>query len=56
MRTEAGDLVGVSQGFESQGDAESWIGLEYGNLLEDGVDSVVLLHQGNEVYAMDLGE
>jgi hypothetical protein len=36
--------------FTSQGDAESWVGECWRELLEDGVDSVVLLEGDREVY------
>ncbi|MEU5385617.1 MULTISPECIES: hypothetical protein [Kitasatospora] len=42
--------------FSSQGDAESWIGEEWKALLEDGVDRVVLVEDGRDVYPMSLHE
>ncbi|GLW72999.1 hypothetical protein Kpho02_52980 [Kitasatospora phosalacinea] len=42
--------------FSSQGDAESWIGEEWKSLLEDGVDRVVLVEDGRDVYPMSLHE
>jgi len=42
--------------FSSQGDAESWIGEEWKALLEGGVDRVVLVEDGRDVYPMSLHE
>ncbi|GAA1934532.1 hypothetical protein GCM10009716_46950 [Streptomyces sodiiphilus] len=36
--------------FGTQGDAESWIGETWQELLEQGVDQVTLLEDGTEVY------
>ncbi len=45
-----GGPVGTSQEFDSRGDAESWIGEEFGALLDEGV-AQVRLHDGDtEVY------
>ncbi len=37
-------------GFPSQAEAESWVGESWPELLECGVDSVSLLHEGRIVY------
>lgn len=37
-------------GFPSQGDAESWIGEAWRDLLDRGVDAVTLLEDGRVVY------
>lgn len=42
--------------FPGQGDAESWIGETWKQLLEDGVDRAVLLEDGREIYSMSLHE
>jgi hypothetical protein len=42
--------VGVPEGFPTQADAESWVGENWRELLEDGVESVTLLEAGREVY------
>jgi hypothetical protein len=47
---EAGDSVGTSEVFDSRGDAESWIGEAFEELLDDGVAQVRLLEDGAEVY------
>lgn len=42
-------------GFASQSDAESWLGEHWRELVDAGVDSVVLQHDGQAVYGpMDL--
>ncbi|WP_375003040.1 hypothetical protein [Aeromicrobium sp. CTD01-1L150] len=45
-----GTEVGRSQLFESRGDAESWVGEAFGDLVEEGVDQVRLLEGDVEVY------
>lgn len=47
---------GGTEEFASQGDAESWIGETWKQLLEDGVDRVVLLDDGTVIYPMSLHE
>ena len=46
----AGAVVGTSEEFDQRGDAESWIGTAFEDLLEDGVEQVRLLEEGAEVY------
>ncbi|SEL76115.1 hypothetical protein [Streptacidiphilus jiangxiensis] len=36
--------------FPTQGDAETWIGETWKELLADGVDQVVLLEDGEKIY------
>jgi hypothetical protein len=40
----------TSERFPSQADAESWIGEVWGDLLDQGVDQVVLVEGEREVY------
>jgi hypothetical protein len=40
----------ADQRFASQGDAESWVGEVWHELVEEGVDAVVLLEHDREVY------
>lgn len=40
----------VSATFPSQGEAETWVGQEWRELLARGVDSVILLEDGRSVY------
>ena len=49
-------LPGEQEGFQTQGDAESWIGEEWKQLLEDGVDRAALLEDGTALYTMSLHE
>lgn len=50
LETAAGDVVRRSEPFESRGDAESWIGEEFGELVSDGVDQVRLFDGETEIY------
>ncbi|GAA3535811.1 hypothetical protein GCM10022234_35690 [Aeromicrobium panaciterrae] len=50
LETAAGDVIRSSEEFESRGDAESWIGEAFGDLVADGVDQVRLFDGENEVY------
>lgn len=43
-----------SESFTSRGDAESWLGENWQELTEGGVDRVALLDGEKEVYAMSL--
>ncbi|MFB9370554.1 hypothetical protein ACWCYY_19995 [Kitasatospora sp. NPDC001664] len=49
-------LPGEQEEFTSQGDAESWVGEAYKDLLDQGVDKVALLDDGAVVYSMSLQE
>ena len=51
-RFEAADgtAVGVSEDFENRGDAESWVGEAFADLVDDGVDQVRLFEGDTEVY------
>ena len=39
-----------TENFPTQGDAETWIGEIWRELLDSGVDAVVLLEDGREIY------
>ncbi|GAA2157838.1 hypothetical protein GCM10009760_60290 [Kitasatospora kazusensis] len=57
--TADGTLVtppGGQEEFPGQGDAESWIGENWKELLEGGIDRAVLLEDGKAVYTMSLHE
>ena len=41
---------GTSPTFPTQGDAESWLGEQWRELLDDGVEQVTLLEADREVY------
>ncbi len=45
-----GNDVGRSPAFDSRGDAESWVGEAFADLVEEGVDQVRLLEDETEVY------
>lgn len=45
----AGEAL-VTTGFPSQGDAESWLGEQWRELAEAGVDAVTLGHEGTVAY------
>jgi len=40
----------VTTGFPSQSDAESWLGEQWRELAEAGVEAVTLKHEGTVVY------
>lgn len=40
----------VATGFPSQSDAESWLGEQWRDLAEAGVEAVTLTHEGTVVY------
>jgi hypothetical protein len=53
LRDAGGTEVSVDAApapFPTQSDAESWLGEQWPDLLEAGVDAVVLLEEGREVY------
>jgi hypothetical protein len=54
---ESGQEVGRSSHFEDAETAEDWIGTPWRDLLENGVEAVVLFDQerGRKVYRMGLG-
>ena len=50
FETSSGDVTGRSDVFDSRGEAESWVGETFGELLEQGVDQVRLFDGETEVY------
>ncbi|MCX5213358.1 hypothetical protein OG689_29530 [Kitasatospora sp. NBC_00240] len=48
--------AGGQEEFPGQGDAESWIGESWKQLVEDGVDKAVLLDDDRVIYSMSLHE
>ncbi|HEX7535503.1 MAG TPA: hypothetical protein VF391_00685 [Dermatophilaceae bacterium] len=40
----------VATGFPSQSDAESWLGEQWRELADAGVEAVTLLHEGETIY------
>lgn len=45
-----GAVSAPANGFPSQGEAETWVGEVWRDLLADGVDAVTLFEDGREVY------
>lgn len=54
FRDAAGQSRGRSELFDSRSDAESWIGEAFGELLEQGIEQVVLFDGTTERYTMSL--
>lgn len=50
FESSIGDVVGRSEVFDNRGDAESWVGEAFGDLLEQGIDQVRLFDGDAEVY------
>lgn len=50
LETADGQDKGRSPEFDSRGDAESWIGETFAELLDQGVDQARLLDGDDEVY------
>jgi hypothetical protein len=42
--------VGSAESFPTQGDAETWVGESWRELLDQGVEQVSLLEDGREIY------
>lgn len=50
FETTDGTVTGRSETFDNRGDAESWVGESFGELLDQGVDQVRLFDGDTEVY------
>ena len=50
FETTDGTVTGHSETFDNRGDAESWVGEAFGELLDQGVDQVRLFDGDTEVY------
>lgn len=50
FETAAGAVTGRSENFDNRGDAESWVGESFGDLLDQGVDQVRLFDGDTEIY------
>lgn len=48
--TEMDRPSGGADAFSTQSDAESWVGEQWRDLLESGVDAVTLMEDDREVY------
>jgi hypothetical protein len=56
LHDEAGARLRETDGFDTRGAAEEWLGREWRTVREEGAESVSLLEDGAEVYRMGLGE
>lgn len=54
FESDSGEPLGQSETYDSRGDAETWIGEAFGDLLERGIVRVRLLEGVTEVYEMSL--
>lgn len=50
FETTDGSVTGRSEQFDNRGDAESWVGETFTELLEQGVDQVRLFDGDTEIY------
>lgn len=50
LETADGSVTGRSEDFDNRGDAESWVGEAFTDLLEQGVDQVRLFDGDTEIY------
>lgn len=50
FETTDGTVTGRSETFDNRGDAESWVGEAFGELVDQGVDQVRLFDGDTEVY------
>lgn len=54
LHDENGAELRSTQDFESQESAEAWMGSEWASLLEEGAETVSLVHEGKHQYRMGL--
>ena len=54
LHDESGKEMRSTQEFESKESAEAWLGAEWASLLEEGAETVSLVHEGNHEYRMGL--
>lgn len=45
-----GSVTGRSEEFDNRGDAESWVGETFADLLDQGIDQVRLFDGDTEIY------
>ncbi len=48
--TADGSVTGRSEEFDNRGDAESWVGEAFSDLLDQGIDQVRLFDGDTEIY------
>ena len=56
LRGPAGEELRETERFESQADAEAWMGANWSALLGEGAETVSLVRDGEVVYDMGLRE
>lgn len=56
LHDAAGADLRTSEDFDSQADAEAWMGAEWESLLAEGGESVTLMDEHEKVYRMGLRE
>lgn len=54
LHDESGKDLRSTQEFASKESAEAWMGAEWASLLEEGAETVSLVHEGNHEYRMGL--
>ena len=53
---DGGRELRSTEGFDSQAEAEQWMGAEWQSLAGEGAASVSLRDESREIYEMSLGE
>lgn len=56
LRGPAGEELRETETFESQADAEAWMGAHWSELLDEGAESVSLVSRDQTLYDMGLRE
>ena len=56
LHDESGADLRATEEFESQAEAEGWMGTDWASLLEEGAESVTLMDGDQKVYKMGLRE
>ncbi len=56
LQGPAGEELRETERFESQDDAEAWMGANWSALLDEGAETVSLVRDGEVVYDMGLRE
>ncbi len=54
LHDESGDDLRSTQEFDSKETAEAWMGDEWSSLLDEGAETVSLVHEGKHHYRMGL--
>lgn len=56
LRDAAGEDLRETEAFSSQAEAEAWMTAHWGELLDEGGESVSLMSEGKSLYEMGLRE